>query len=149
MSTTRRGFIKGAAAGTGVATASLCAGCSVFLKRAVPDLQFPMGESVVRISLSEHPGLAAAHGVAHLVSQDEATRIVVIRGQSGGLIALSMECTHWGSDVRYRPGEDRLVCPSHGSAFDLQGAVIDGPADEPLRRYPVAERDGFIEVTLS
>ena len=149
MSTTRRGFLKGTTAGAGVAAASLCTGCSVFLKRATPDLRFPGGTEVVRVSLAEHPVLADSHGVAHLVSEDERIRVVVIRDAAGALIALSMECTHWGSDVRYRPDEGRLVCPSHGSAFDLQGQVVDGPADEPLRRYPVAERDGVIEVTLS
>jgi cytochrome b6-f complex iron-sulfur subunit len=53
--------------------------------------------------------------------------------------ALDLTCTHQGCAVAKR--RDQLVCPCHGSRFDLQGAVLRGPATERLATYPV-ERDG-------
>jgi len=40
-----------------------------------------------------------------------------------------------------------LMCQCHGSRFDITtGAVIDGPATEPLELYAVHERDGGIHI---
>jgi len=51
-------------------------------------------------------------------------------------VALLARCTHRGCQPE--PVGDRLVCPCHGSEFDLRGSVLEGPADRPLTRYDVA-----------
>jgi 3-phenylpropionate/trans-cinnamate dioxygenase ferredoxin component len=39
------------------------------------------------------------------------------------------------------------MCQCHGSRFDITtGAVIDGPATEPLNVYPVRQVDGDLRV---
>jgi nitrite reductase/ring-hydroxylating ferredoxin subunit len=76
-----------------------------------------------------------------LVFRDE--RLALLRDGSG-LYALSLVCTHLGCTVTVSAGA--LACPCHGSTFDRQGMVLKGPADRPLGRLDVVERDGRIEV---
>ena len=50
-------------------------------------------------------------------------------------LVLSSECTHQSCPVDWR--ETRFSCPCHGSAFDLEGKVLNGPATKPLLRPQV------------
>lgn len=68
---------------------------------------------------------------------------VVIRDASGKLTAMSAVCTHAGCQVDYQGGE--LVCPCHGSVFSARtGAVLQGPASQPLAIKHVTESGGEI-----
>jgi cytochrome b6-f complex iron-sulfur subunit len=49
--------------------------------------------------------------------------------------ALYMECTHQGCELKAYTTQ--LVCPCHGSEFDNQGKVLEGPADEPLKQFDI------------
>jgi Rieske Fe-S protein len=54
------------------------------------------------------------------------------RDENGTLSALSARCTHQGCLVAFNPDERSWDCPCHGSRFDLDGTVLQGPATEPL-----------------
>lgn len=60
--------------------------------------------------------------------------------------ALWMRCTHQGSELQ--ASGDSLQCPAHGSEFNNRGAVVNGPADNNLRSFPVrvGEQDIFIDL---
>ena len=47
---------------------------------------------------------------------------------------LSPICTHLECVVNVEG--TRIRCPCHGSTFDLEGGVLQGPATRPLRRFP-------------
>lgn len=59
------------------------------------------------------------------------------RDTSGTLHAVSPTCTHLGCTVLWNDAEDTWDCPCHGSRFDIDGAVLDGPATAPLERVEV------------
>ncbi len=47
----------------------------------------------------------------------------------------SAHCTHLGCLINKKEG-DRLVCPCHGSEYDLNGKVVKGPAWKSLEIIP-------------
>lgn len=72
-------------------------------------------------------------------------RLALMRDESG-FYALSLICTHLGCTVTVT--EDALLCPCHGSRFDLQGTVLKGPADRSLVRMKVEVRGEMVEVVV-
>ncbi len=46
---------------------------------------------------------------------------------------LSRKCPHLGCTVQRAEGEQKIICPCHGSTFTLQGKYINGPANKDLQ----------------
>jgi glycine/D-amino acid oxidase-like deaminating enzyme/nitrite reductase/ring-hydroxylating ferredoxin subunit len=61
-------------------------------------------------------------------------KLAVYRDDGGELHALSALCTHQGCQVAFNALERSWDCPCHGSRFDVEGRVLDGPAKRPLQR---------------
>ena len=72
---------------------------------------------------------------------------LLVRGHSE-FLALSHQCPHNKCRVDYVPDQRVILCPCHGSRFDLTGAVLRGPARHPLRRYPVEVKNQHVNVEL-
>lgn len=49
------------------------------------------------------------------------------------IIALSSKCTHNGCEVAWQ--EDLFACPCHGSKFNPDGTVVQGPATKVLKPF--------------
>jgi Rieske Fe-S protein len=62
-------------------------------------------------------------------------RCAVYRDDFGALRAVSARCTHLGCIVHFNDAERSWDCPCHGSRFDTDGSVLQGPAVEPLEPY--------------
>jgi cytochrome b6-f complex iron-sulfur subunit len=73
----------------------------------------------------------------------------VIARDAQGLYAMTVTCTHQGCDVRTSGSGDAatLACPCHGSRFDRNGSVIQGPAESPLAHFAV-ELDSSGNITI-
>ena len=56
----------------------------------------------------------------------------IILNHDGNARVFSSHCTHLGCRINETEGE-RLICPCHGSAFDMEGNAVKGPAVRPLR----------------
>ena len=74
------------------------------------------------------------------------TGVVLTRTESG-ITALRVNCSHQGFPVNRT--KNVLECELHGSQFDpATGAVILGPAVNPLLRYEASDSNGGIYVTI-
>ena len=76
---------------------------------------------------------AQPDGEARVV-RDGLGKTGVYRDEQGELHAVSLRCTHLGCLVRFNAAERSWDCPCHGSRFDVDGAVLEGPAVHPLER---------------
>jgi Rieske Fe-S protein len=56
---------------------------------------------------------------------------VVTQPSAGVFKGFSTVCPHKGCDVS-KVENGTIDCPCHGSKFNLDGAVVHGPADKPL-----------------
>jgi len=70
----------------------------------------------------------------HKVSEEEYT-------------AFLMLCTH--NDCELEATSKMLVCPCHGSEFDLKGEVTEGPAEKPLMEFDVVVSEKEIRIDLN
>jgi nitrite reductase/ring-hydroxylating ferredoxin subunit len=66
------------------------------------------------------------------VVRDGVGKTGVYRDAGGGLHAVSLRCTHLGCLLRFNSAETSWDCPCHGSRFDVDGGVLEGPAVSPL-----------------
>ena len=62
----------------------------------------------------------------------------VIFNKDGVITAISLTCTHLGCTIEEnKDGGTGFKCPCHGSAFDEEGKVVNGPAQKPLKSLRV------------
>jgi len=61
-----------------------------------------------------------------------ATKVAAYRDEDGTLVERSASCTHAGCIVHWNPLEKCWDCPCHGSQFEPDGTVLNGPAVKPL-----------------
>jgi nitrite reductase/ring-hydroxylating ferredoxin subunit len=83
------------------------------------------------------------------IGRSKGTRIT-LANVAGTIFAIDDTCTHRGCSL----GDGKLdgstvQCACHGSRFDVtSGAVVRGPAEEPVRSYPVHVASGEVQVDL-
>jgi len=63
-----------------------------------------------------------------------------------GVFAYQTICTHQGGVTKYFSAKKLLVCPVHNASFNpfKKGAVVAGPATNPLPTVKVAVKSGWV-----
>ncbi len=63
--------------------------------------------------------------------------VLVIKTESGELVAFNATCKHLGCTVNYMPDKKHIFCGCHGGTYDLGGKNIAGPPPSPLDKMKV------------
>ncbi|HEY2953438.1 MAG TPA: Rieske (2Fe-2S) protein, partial [Verrucomicrobiae bacterium] len=75
--------------------------------------------------------------------------IVINRDEDGNFFALDSFCPHAGCFVGvFDPFFGVMLCPCHGSSYDIDGSIVTGPTVSPLRRFDIAF-DGQETLTIT
>lgn len=79
------------------------------------------------------------HGLDHIevgqggLFDTDGQTVGAYRDHGGRLHTVVPVCTHLGCPLRWNQGDATWDCNCHGSRFDPDGAVLDGPATTPLK----------------
>lgn len=68
------------------------------------------------------------------VIQEGLSTVAIFRDGDGQLHRYSAVCPHLGCAVKWNPKDTTFDCPCHGSQFDINGVVIQGPAKQGLSK---------------
>ncbi|HTH91075.1 Rieske (2Fe-2S) protein [Mycobacterium sp.] len=120
-------------AGLGLVTAVLAA-CSTYGKK--PEAAGESSTTPAAPSASGGTAAPAAKAIAKTSDVPVGSgvivgEVVVTQPSAGVFKGLSAKCTHKGCTVD-KVADGTIDCPCHGSKFNLDGTVANGPAQEPL-----------------
>jgi Rieske Fe-S protein len=127
-------------AGLGVVAAAVAACSSAAKTPATSEAASSAASSAGASSsgASSAPGAAALAKTADVpVGSGVIVSDVVITQPTAGVFkGFSSVCTHAGCNVS-EVSDGKIVCPCHGSKFNLDGSVDEGPATKPLEAKAV------------
>lgn len=120
-------------AGLGLVTAVLAA-CSTYGKK--PEAAGESSTTPAAPSASGGTAAPAAKAIAKTSDVPVGSgvivgEVVVTQPSAGVFKGFSAKCTHKGCTVD-KVADGTIDCPCHGSKFNLDGTVANGPAQEPL-----------------
>jgi len=145
MSLSRRSFIK--LTGTTAVCTCIgalgtvgCGGNPTSSTPPAPAGSYRVQDGRVYLALAELGGLLGVGGTVKLtvgIVNGEERKVIVVRPGEVDYRAFADACTHNGKELDYLHGEGLLACCGRSSRFDLAGAVLHGPAEDPLPSYSV------------
>lgn len=133
---TRRDFFNEIAGGA-LAIAGIGAAV-VTVKYASPNVLFEPPTTFHAGPLDDYP----LNSVTYIQDQ----QVYIVR-TAKGMWVMSAVCTHLGCITQWKPEQDLVACPCHGSKFEKGGRVVAGPAPRPLPYFAIRlTADGTVVV---
>lgn len=125
----RRDFVKQSC------VACLLAGAGMMAGSLSSCASLPVYKTVVDANKINVPVSLFANGDFQVIRPKDFFYNIGLRKEAdGSYTALLLRCTH--ADNQLTPTGNGYKCNLHGSAFDKEGHVTQGPAERPLKRYP-------------
>lgn len=141
----RREFIKNACVSCGVI--SLMSTFPLTLLQSCTSLPMLRTSSVNKNIVIGKTKLDPAKNLFILRNDDLQYDVLLVKDKDNTYYALYMQCTHQDNPVT--ANDKGLNCSVHGSTFDLEGKVTNGPAIHELKRYSVTEAGENLIINIS
>ena len=141
----RREFIKNTCKACGLATLlgalplTLLESCMT-----LPMLRASSKDNRIVISKAK---LASEKKLFVLRNDDLQYDVLLVKNADNTYYAMYMQCTH--NDNPVQANDKGLFCTAHGSTFDLEGKVTNGPATQGLKRYTVSEDTDSLTIHIN
>ncbi|GAB3656890.1 Rieske (2Fe-2S) protein [Glycomyces tarimensis] len=71
---------------------------------------------------------------------------IVVQPNADEFLAFSAACPHQGTELNPPDDAGVIVCPNHGSEFDMEGGLLQGPAESGLSEVDITVEDGAISL---
>ena len=97
----------------------------------------------ITLKLAEFPQLAGSGGGLVGRAPGVEDPIGITHDEGSRYVAVVATCTHMACPLRFNSLNVTYDCSCHGSTFELDGRVINGPATKQLRTLPI-EFDGLL-----
>jgi Rieske Fe-S protein len=111
----------------------------------LPQIQATAVNGVITLSIDTSSPLATAGGAVQ-VQYGSGTLLVARTGQDA-FTALTAICTHQSCTITGYSNQI-YTCPCHGSQFDTNGQVKQGPASSALKKYQTQFANNQLTITL-
>jgi Rieske Fe-S protein len=126
----RRKFVKQSCTVCVAVGAGLMVGSLASCGTALPMYKTGIADNKVTVPVS----LFATSSFQIIQPKNLYYNIGLKKENDGTYTALLLRCTH--ADNQLIPAGNGFKCTLHGSAFDNEGHVTQGPAERPLKKYP-------------
>ncbi len=73
--------------------------------------------------------------------------VIIVKSENNTEV-FSSSCTHLGCSIN-QIDNDTLVCPCHGSRYDMQGKPVKGPSVKSLKKLKYVINDETNEIIIS
>jgi len=99
------------------------------------------------VDIKMYPELENPGGGVIFELQDLPRPILLINVDGKTFKAISALCTHMGCTVSL--SKNFIMCPCHGSTYNLEGKVLRGPAQQDLKNYNLKKNNGRVEININ
>jgi Rieske Fe-S protein len=116
--------------------------------RPLPDLKPPIDMTYICMPMvATGAETLAVDEAKSFYDYDYPAKSFIVARDAKGFFALRNVCSHFGCQTGVNAAAKSYDCPCHGSRYNLDGTLLQGPALEPLKSYPLSKRgDGMLVV---
>ena len=147
----RREFLKISGLFAGcltIASTPFLTGCGFPAASEIDINAYSLDRDLVTVSLDRASQLSEVGGSAAIINDSNQIRLIIARVAQNEFVVALNECPHREKLLGYDHSAGCFICASGKSKFRLDGSIVAGPAENPLRIYQSSLEGNRITIDL-